>query len=117
MTVPSNYNRRLVKLLGETCAIFAHDPIARKCIKYEDRKGDVAALLGLVRDSFEDASHLEEGTAKASAGHYKRLAREIVQYSILYPDDASDCLENLLFFIEVVAVGRTENFIEEHAAH
>ena len=115
--VPSNYNHRLVKLLGKFAEKFANDPRARRIQKAMDYEKDLDALGKYITDGFEDASHLEEGTAKASVGYYKRLSREIVQLSILYPGDAAGFLERMLFLIEVVAVGRTDNFKEKLAAH
>ena len=43
----------------------------------------------------------------ASAAHYKRLAREIVEFSLLYPDDAPGVLAGLIRLMELVPYART----------
>ena len=113
--VPSNKNQRLVKVLGELSAKFANDPRARRISKAMDYEQDVAALVHCIGDGFENANHFDEhGVARASADHYKRLAREIVEFSLLYPEDAPETLVDCIWFIEVVSHGRT-NALKERS--
>lgn len=107
--VPSNRNHRIVKALGQWCDEWAGTPAARRAMNAFDTMRDFDALAYCITDGLEDVGGLDdtEEVVMASEAHYKRLARKIVEYSRLYPEDAPCDLAMLLTLIELVPYGRT----------
>ena len=114
MTVPSNGTRRLVKVLGIICEKTAHDPRARRVMRFQDNRRDFDALADCITDGMDDVGGLDdsEEVVMASEAHYEKLAREIIEYSRLYPEDAPRDLAKLLPLMELIPYGRTHGLKE-----
>ena len=109
-------NGRTIETLRQQC-VQAMTPGLRKEIVLELYETELRALTNCICDGTEDAHDLEKGVVVASPTHYERLARELVEFVLLDPDDARRVLPELLKLMECVPSARKNEFKKKAGIH
>ena len=106
----SDKNRKTIDALVQRCIEQTREPHGASDTDKALYESELRALTNCICGGAEDASHIEQGMAKASDAHYEQLARELIEFVLLRPHDALRVLPKLIWLMELTGAARTNEY-------